>query len=524
MPKTSTRVARSILFSLLLGTFPVLALWRTNLGQLAMAALWLPLLITLGFIVVTFGLGLLIGRTWEKAGLFSALTSVFVLSFGHLYNLVGQKEFLGISLGFLKLILVWSILYIALVVLLLRVRHVNNSVFLFGNLLGVALLVLNLVPCLVYGYNLNKTSMRDTTPALEAASSDEARPDIYYIVFDAYARSDIMKEVTGYDNSAFIAALEERGFFVPECAFSNYAITTDTITSVLNLDYLSAFGVADDEIGAEERPSNQYILDNQVREIAHKYGYLFVTGRGYNSITDVNNSDLYLNYWRNTAGADNLDKERFMSLYFNTTVLRVFSEIYQANPEKAAWLPYWLAVDRESDSYLKEASFWYYQNNFMLDSLETIPEKTGNYLVYAHINAPHGPYVFRADGSFNYPLDSNDNKVLYAEAVQYLDRRILEVIDTLQTQSEVQPIIILQADHSIHSMTAGLDKHKILSAYYLPGELNTPPYDTITPVNNFRLILKNYFDPSEQLLPDTLFVKFLNDYEGVPSSCDLNNK
>ncbi len=105
--------------------------------------------------------------------------------------------------------------------------------------------------------------------------------------------------------------------------------------------------------------------------------------------------------------------------------------------------------------------------------------------------------------------------------ITYINKRILKVVDALQEKSSPSPIIIIQGDHGIHKMTTGLDKHKILSAYYLPGNLSTPPYKTITPVNNFRLILRNYLDPSVQLLPDTLWVKFKNDYEPVPASCSV---
>lgn len=525
MPRISTRIIRSLLFSLLLGLFPIIALWRYNLGQLANAALLNPLLITVVFILLSFGLGLLISRSWEKAGLFSALTSVFTLSFGHIYNVVGQKVILGLTLGYVKLLVIYAFVFLLLILLVLRAKKVSSSIFLFGNLLGAALLVINFYPMLVHDIQLEKINIKSEAANTEtAASGSSPRPDIYYIVLDAYARSDIMQEVMGYDNSGFIQALQERGFYIPDCAYSNYDGTMKTITSVLNMTYLSDLNVSINEEDEFIKSNNELVINNRAREAFKQLGYQFVTGRGYNSLLDINDSDVYLNYWRNQTGNDDLDKQRFSSLYFNTTILRVFSEIYKSNPAKAAWLPYWLAVDRESNAYLKEATFWYYQNNYMFDSLETIPARPGNYFVYAHINAPHGPYVFRANGSFNYPLDSQDDRVLYVEAVKYINQRVLEVVDTLQSTSDVQPIIILQADHSIHVLTTGLNKHKILSAYYLPGDLNTPPYPTITPVNNFRLILKDYFDASELLLPDTLFVKYTNDFEPVEASCDLNSE
>ncbi len=40
------------------------------------------------------------------------------------------------------------------------------------------------------------------------------KPDVYFLVLDAYGRSDVLKEVIGFDNSAFLDRLERKGFFV----------------------------------------------------------------------------------------------------------------------------------------------------------------------------------------------------------------------------------------------------------------------------------------------------------------------
>ena len=525
MPKPSIRIIRALLFSLLIGLYPILGLWKSNLGELAGSALFNPLLITVLFILITLFLGLLLGRTWEKAALFSALTSLFALSFGHVYNLVGQKVILGVSLGYVKLLAVYFVIFVLMVFLLLRAKKINSSIFLFGNILGAVLLLINVVPALNHAWQMSRAEARaEETTSTEVMNAPADQPDIYFIVLDMYARADIMQEVTGYDNSDFIAALQERGFYIPECAHSNFSGTVRTITTTLNLDYLDVLGLAYKTTNSTSAEARNLIVNNKIRSLMQGYGYQFVTGRGYDSSLDIDNSDLYLNYWQDEAGSDDLDEQRFSNLYFNTTVLRIVSEIYKNNPGKGAWLPYWLVTDRESDAAYKEAAFWYYQNNYMFDSIDTIPQMPGNYLVYAHINAPHGPYAYRADGSFNFPPDSEDETVLYTEAVQYLNTRVLDLIDTLQSESDVPPIIILQGDHSIHVLTTGIDKHKILSAYYLPGELNTLPYATITPVNNFRLVIRNYFDPSMELLPDYLFVKYTNDPEQVEATCDLDSK
>ena len=66
-----------------------------------------------------------------------------------------------------------------------------------------------------------------------------SKPDIYYIVLDGYGREDILNEYYAYDNSEFLENLAKRGFAVPHQARSNYPKTVLSISSTLNMDYIS---------------------------------------------------------------------------------------------------------------------------------------------------------------------------------------------------------------------------------------------------------------------------------------------
>jgi len=49
------------------------------------------------------------------------------------------------------------------------------------------------------------------------------------------------------------------------------------------------------------------------------------------------------------------------------------------------------------------------------------------------------------------------------------------------------------------------ERFAILNAYYLPGLERSVVYDSITPVNTFRIILREYFGQKLELLEDSSF-------------------
>ncbi len=311
MPQNLSRASLAFFLSLLTGLFPLMALWSSNLGQIAPTEALPSLLLTVAFVAVVFHVCFATVRSAIQAALLASVTFVFVFSFGHLYNLIGEKSLLGVSLGVIKLLVVTALLYSAVIMLLIKFRpRLNLSVLLLPT---GALFLYNAFAIGAHTIRSVQPNRQETPASI--AVSEKALPDIYYIILDAYAREDVLRSVIGYDNSTFLEALQKRGFYLPECSFSNYDGTIHAVTSVLNSNYMEALGVARNEQNGFESPDLNLIHDSWASQTFRAYGYKFVTGRGYASFNDITTSDLYLNYAVQEGIRDDLAQKRFAHLF-----------------------------------------------------------------------------------------------------------------------------------------------------------------------------------------------------------------
>jgi hypothetical protein len=155
---------------------------------------------------------------------------------------------------------------------------------------------------------------------------------------------------------------------------------------------------------------------------------------------------------------------------------------------------------------------------FTLDQLGTLPSIPGPKLVFAHILAPHPPFVFTADGRFvprRTPFTLNGDIEFmewqpyvdgYIGQATYLNHRLEALLPGILRDSPTPPIIIIQGDHGIPRLLIPSEKVSILNAYYLPGDGSHLLYPTISPVNTFRVVLDAYLGGNLALQKDLSYV------------------
>jgi hypothetical protein len=182
----------------------------------------------------------------------------------------------------------------------------------------------------------------------------------------------------------------------------------------------------------------------------------------------------------------------FEQMLIDTTMVSIISDFSR----KASWNAY-------ADSIHPQANYIGLQE-YILDQLPKVAALDSPTFTYAHINITHEPYVFSPNG---YLFDAGESSFPtgYIHALDYMDARLIPILQEILDHSSTPPIIIIQGDHGypLKDSSPFLENvSPILNAYYLPSLGSDGLYPTISPVNTFRLIFNDYFGGQYELLPD----------------------
>lgn len=471
--------------------FPVLFLYAYNVDFALLDEALLPMAIATGFAILLFSsLGLIL-KDREKAGLLVSLIVLPVFSHGHLsYAMEGFRFGVGeFIIGPDKVLTsAWGILFVFGAYFLVKTRRNLHTVTSFLNVVSVSLVAISMIN--IVSYEVGRSSWSDYRSAEDVEANSlglekvDTLPDIYYIILDAYGSANSMKRIWDYDNQEFIDYLTERDFYIGSESRSNYAVSFLSLASSLNMEYLNHLT---DTLGVESRnrkPPYQMIQDSRVMRFLKSKGYRFVHFRSGWGPTDRNE---YAD-WDVQCGRVN----EFMRVLVRTTILRPLER-------------HLIARDRRERVLCTFSTLAEVQ-----DAIE------GPRFVFAHILVPHHPFIFGPNGERAYTdpeMAKRTYKQRYLDQLRFVNGKVKVLVEMILSEAETSPIIILQGDHGPSSIfSPGEPSHRmleqrmgILNAYYLPNNGKDLLYDSITPVNTFRVIFNRYFNTSYDLLEDKIY-------------------
>jgi hypothetical protein len=493
-----------VIHPLLFAVYPVLFLFTNNLSQYPIDIVVEPIAVTISFTILCQYLLSFFLRDKKKTGLLISLFLFLFFSYGHVISFLGLYSFfkfikyqIGIATFFLSS---FGILFLLVTYFIIKSQENLHNLTNLINIIAASLVAFSLVKIGKYTLEQRSFSKKNTIrfeDIKEANPADlkkiDAFPDIYFIILDGYASSSTLKEVFNYDNSKFTDMLENKGFYVAYQSRSNHSATFLSLASSLNMKHLNNIaeilgfknGKIPPQLNFDRTVPYRMIVDNKVMRFLKSKGYKFInfsSGWGptnYNKYADVN-------IQHNTGN-------EFQWMLIQTTMFELFERKF--NFQK---------------NLLREKVLFNFSKIAQLDNIKD-PK-----FVFAHILSPHPPYLFDANGDIasGETLDMKEWKHKdYIVQLIFINKKIEILVDQILSKSVIPPVIILQADHGPASIFSSIgwsspttnalrERMRIFSAYYLPGGASDYLYDSITPVNNFRLIFDFYFNTNYGLLDD----------------------
>jgi hypothetical protein len=442
----------------------------------------------------------LLFKNTVAAALFTSYLVAFYLFFGALHDFLGDHHiphrYTLAAAGFV----------LTGILLLIRIRKKRGwgSLVLFLNLLFLLYLLVD--TGVIISKTLTPGAFRLPSYALQASPNGGdtcARPDIYFIIFDEYSSSDVLNRVYHYDNGLLDSFLRHDNFSIQRNSRANYDMTPFSIASMLNASYLNDIGDPDSLDLASYKKINLSVRNAAVPA--------FLSSRGYRI---VNYSPFDLD------GSPSIQHQPFIfsgtKLITNGTLPHYFDD--ELNWVIGKWLAdrHIINASRVSQPYFAQV----YRNNekiLRLAEEESRKAPAQPRFVYIHVFLPHRPYVIDSLGRRNNSNAAGMNDSTIREYLGYLgytNARARTLVSAIKKNTAGKAVILFMSDHGFKYRPNANDRLPASCFYnqnavYFPDGDYSALYDSISGVNQFRVVLNKLFRQKLPLLRDSVI--FLRD-------------
>jgi hypothetical protein len=436
----------------------------------------------------------LVLRDLRRGAIVATAIVVAYFGFGHVAGFLA-----GLGLGDAAQIGAWGVVVVATFIFAARATARVPEATAGLNVVAVILVVIAAATILPYEISRARREPISHAPPVLAGTDAAPGRDIYFLVFDRYGSEDAIERRFNITDNDLYSWLEERGFQVPADSHANYRATDFSLAATLNMQYLDNLTREVGRDSDDRTPAQDMIREHAVGRFLKSQGYRYYQiGSWFDPTRSVAIADENLAY-----GVAN----EFETVLNDVTIVPAIDRVRGVvNPEPTD-------RDRHREGGL-----------FEFRQLRRVATAPGPKFVFAHILLPHDPYVFKADGS---PLSEEEAKAapepqLYAAHLAYANSQIKEIVGNLLAGPEqTRPIVIIEGDEGplmCQAVDCVMNTQEYLRirlgnlvAMYLPGVDEKLP-DTFTPVNTFRVVLREYFGAELEPLPDRSFTWPDNDH------------
>lgn len=434
-------------------------------------------------------------RSVSKAAMQALVVLLFFYFFGEVKNAIGNKFPYGFwqSYGFLVPLLGIPILF--LLYKLSKSKSTFGRHFFFVN---VGLLLFIAADIFILFGNKKKGSKYAAKIEESYTACDTcAKPDIYYIIFDSYTSSSVLKQDFGYSNHAIENSLSQKGFYIIPYSQSNYNMTIFSVGSVFNMDYLPQADTGKTLYMRDLLPATRSIYNSRLLSVLTKENY------------QVFNHSIF-NMEGHPATTPVFDIWDVRDLYRQYNfIFKAFTELsYHLSPK----LRYFF---REEEFHVKARQRDQLDSSILQQVVQTSASHSDKpKFVYAHFSKPHSPYTVDSTGKSIIPWPIGDHsywKEAYLEQVVYMNKLMEKMVDTILANTKREIVIIIQGDHGYRFFNEADNAKEFpnFNAVYFQDKGYSMLNDSLTNVNTFRIVLNKYLRKDYPLLDNkTYFLKF----------------
>ena len=442
------------------------------------------------------GIFFLVLRNFRKSAVFALPVILVFYFFSDLKDFLNKwnSQVFFSSYSFLLPLVIFTL--IGVFIAIKKSKSDFRNIFLYVNILFFLLIIYE-AGTIATGISSNPVQKVDSTSAARYNPCDSCvRPDIYYLVFDAYTSSDVLRAEFSYDNSRLDSFLKEKKFFMVRKSTSNYNLTPFSIGSTFNFDYLHSLNTEKDFFLNEYLPGVSTVYNSDLIKILEKQGYtifnhsIFDFASAHSTIPHFDVWELNLVYKRHNIF-------RKINADIGWLIRRQLGITNNARANVNSDVQYKIQRDK-------------HVTNTLSALFETIGTKTKSpAFIYAHILLPHSPYTYDSLGNklplTGPPLTPENKKVAYVGQVAFVNQIIKKTVDSIFRNSKNNFVIILQGDHGARFQDDENKKNlefANLNAMYFYNQDYRLLHDSISNVNTFRVIFNTFFDKNYPLLKD----------------------
>lgn len=427
-------------------------------------------------------------KSINKAGLFVTLLLCAYLFFGAIQD--GLK-----SWYFLSFLSRYRILIPVLILIgffgYLFLKKSNRPSFRLTAFLNVLLLVFVLVDLIKI---LSFTCFKNKPEEVNIQSCVNCyKPDIYLIVMDEYAGNNTLKNYYNYDNQKFKSFLSRNGFHILRQPTSNYSITPISMESMFNMKYVDwvhdrqSVNASDYAVVVSKKISQSRSI-----RFLHSIGYKFSNC----SIFDILDQPAAVDYPTFSAKMRLITNKTFCS--------RIEQDLFWMVQTKLGphirWVNKWIQFQNEKVN-----------NTLLSKTYESIDQPSNApKFVYTHLMMPHLPYIFDSLGRSAYQSISDSSYTakygpdpLYLQYLVYTNSVVSKLIFKIITASKAEAVIIVMSDHGNRDKIINSPFNNF-NAIYFPSKKYDLFYDSMSNVNQFRVIFNSLFHQKLPLLKDSV--------------------